>query len=358
MAKPILDDLVAIKKLDSQDMLASLQLLSNQIRQICQQVKAVKLPISYKKIDKVLILGMGGSALCAHVVKTLFSKELKVPVEIVGDYHLPGYVNNKTLVIASSYSGTTEEVLSSAREAKQKKTKLLVIASGNKLVAWAKAQSVPALIFSTENNPCRQPRMGLGYMIVGHLLLWAKTGILKFSQSQIKAMIKTAALYDTKFGVLTLSKENLAKQLAKLTNRRSVWYIGSEHLVGNTHVAANQMNENGKRFAGYFLIPELNHHLLEGIDNPSSNQRNLLFVLLESKLYDERVQKRYKITEQILQKNNICYDKYLCQEKDKVLQMIEVLVLSSYVGYYAALLKGIDPNLIPYVNYFKQKMKK
>ena len=61
------------------------------------------------------------------------------------------------------------------------------------------------------------------------------------------------------------------------------------------------MNENGKRFAGYFALPELNHHLLEGMVNPKSNKDSLFFVLFNSSLYHQR-KKRYEITKDVLAK--------------------------------------------------------
>lgn len=356
--KNILDDIKAIKKLDSQNMLGSLQLLFKQVEQIYDTAEALKVSNNYKNVNKIVVLGMGGSALGAHVIKTLFVEELKYPLEIVNDYNIPNFVDNKTLVIGSSYSGTTEEVLSAIKEARQKKAKIVVISAGGELEKIAKKNKYPALVFTTENNPCGSPRMGLGYSIVGQLILFSKLGILKISKKQIQEIIKTLAYYDTLFGVLTPEKENPAKWLAKHTLDKSVWYVGAEHLVGNIHIAANQMNENAKRFASFFVIPELNHHLMEGIINPKSNQKDLLFVCVESDFYGERIKKRFAVTKKILDKNKIQNINYRCQEKDKMMQVFEILVLGSYVSYYSALLEGIDPTAIPFVDYFKEQMKK
>ena len=56
-----------------------------------------------------------------------------VPFEICSQYQAPRYVNNKTLFIASSYSGNTEEVLSALEDAKTKGAHIVAIASGGKL---------------------------------------------------------------------------------------------------------------------------------------------------------------------------------------------------------------------------------
>lgn len=352
----ILDNLAKIKKLDSQNMLGSLQLLKDQVEQVWNQAKALKIPPAYKHIQNAVLLGMGGSAIGTHLIKVLFADELKIPVEIVNDYNIPAFVNNKTLVIGSSYSGGTEEPINALAEAKARKAKVIIITSGGKLESFANRENLPALIFTTENNPCGSPRMGLGYSIVGQLVLFAKLGLLSLNKKEVEKMIRILGFYDKQFGVLNPEKENIAKQLAKKTLEKSIWYVGSQHLLGNAHIAANQINENAKRFAGYFAIPELNHHLMEGMMNPASNKKNLLFILLESKLYHKRNQKRYEVTKQVLEKNNIQYETYQCGEKNKLLQTCEVLVLGSYVSYYSALLKGIDPTDIPFVDFFKEQL--
>lgn len=353
-----LDSLEEIKKLDSKDMLSSLNLLSKQIEQILKQSSSFKAPANYKQVQNLVVAGMGGSTLGAHIIKSLFQTDLKISVEIVNGYHLPAYVNNKTLVLVSSYSGTTEEAVACLKEAKLKKTKIVVIAAGGTLSELAKKNKIPALIFSTENNPCGSPRMGLGYSIFGQIILLSKVGLLKISAGQIQKTAKVIEKYTKLFGAENPQEKNLAKQLAGKIGERSVWYVASEHLAGNAHTGANQINENTKRFAGYFLVPELNHHLMEGLLNPVSNKQELAFVLLESKKYDHRVQKRYEITKQVLEKNNLFFVNYICQEKDKMSQVGEVLVFTSFVSFYLSMLAGIDPTAVPFVDFFKSQLKK
>jgi hypothetical protein len=146
--------------------------------------------------------------------------------------------------------------VTAGKEALAKKAKVVTISSGGILKTWAEKNKLPAFLFTTENNPCGSPRMGLGYSIVGQLLIFAAAGLITFGDKEIKTILATIAKYEALFGVDTESVNNFAKALAWGTVGKTVWYAGSEHLAGNVHIGANQMNENAKRFGGYFLVPE------------------------------------------------------------------------------------------------------
>lgn len=358
MSQTILDNKKDILKLDSKNMLGSIELFGKQIEQVWSVAKKLKIPAGYKKIDNIVVVGMGGSALGAHVIKELFKKELAVPVEIINHYNVPAFAGKNTLVIASSYSGTTEEAINAAQEAQAKKAKVVVISAGGTLAFWAKKNKIPALIFPTEFNPAGSPRMGLGYSIFGQIAILANAGLLKVSLPEVRKATTAIAQYDRMFGVNNSEENNPAKQLAVNLLDKSVWYVASEHLCGNAHAAANQMNENAKRFAGYFIIPELNHHLMEGMIYPKNNKDNIRFVMFESDLYDKRVQKRYAVTREVLDKNSISHLSYKCRGKKPLEQVCEILVLGSYISYYSAILEGIDPTAIPFVDFFKAQLKK
>jgi glucose/mannose-6-phosphate isomerase len=208
----ILDNRSKIKKLDSQNMLGSLELLGEQVKQMCKQ--KVTLPASYRKVKNVVVLGMGGSTLGSHVIKALYANTLTVPVDIINGYHVPASVSEHTLVIVSSYSGTTEEPVAAGKEALAKKAKVLTISSGGTLKTWALKNKLPAILFTTENNPCGSPRMGLGYSIVGQLLIFAAAGLISLSEKESKIILTTIAKYQALFGVDVPSRYNFAKGLA------------------------------------------------------------------------------------------------------------------------------------------------
>lgn len=117
----ILNNIDEIKKLDSKSMLGSLELLSAQVEEVFGSAKNLKIPANYKKVKNIVVLGMGGSTLGAHILKSVYFDKLKQPLEIVNGYHVPEYVNKDSLVVVSSYSGTTEEPVLAMKEAQKEK---------------------------------------------------------------------------------------------------------------------------------------------------------------------------------------------------------------------------------------------
>jgi len=354
----ILDNFAEIKKLDSQNMLSSIEKLGNQAAQVYEVAQKIKIPLAYGKVANIVVAGMGGSALGAHLIHSLFQNELKVPLSIVNDYHLPKSVGAHTLVVVSSYSGNTEEALSALKDAIKQKAKTFIICSGGALKDFAEASKIPALILPVDNNPCGSPRMGLGYSIFGQIAILSKLKLIKFTDAHLEKTLSAIKLFQEQFGAHVPLSLNPAKNLAENILGKSGWFVGSGHLSGSAHVAANQLNENSKRFGGYFLMPELNHHLMEGLPHPHCNIEELIFVLFESGLYEDKIKKRFEVTKEILAKNRIHHISYVARARTPLEQVCEVLLLSSYVSFYCAIAEGIDPTAIPFVDYFKSQLSK
>ena len=112
-----LDDPQVFQQCDPEGMLERIHEMPRQCQQAWQTAMSFDLPPDYSQIDKVVILGMGGSAIGGDLVRSLALSEAKLPIFVQRDYDLPAFVDDKTLVIASSYSGNTEETLTSFEQA-------------------------------------------------------------------------------------------------------------------------------------------------------------------------------------------------------------------------------------------------
>ena len=351
-----LDNLKLIKSIDKSNMLGSIGILDKQIEQTWQEVNKLKLPASYKKVKKVIINGMGGSAIGGHILRALFYDKLKVPVGIINSYRIPECLDKETLYIVSSYSGSTEEPLEEIDKAKKRGAKIVGIAIGGKLEKICRTRNLPCFIFNPKYNPCNEPRMGLGYLVIGQIGIFHKCGLINLSPGEIKGIISSVRQASEKYNAAVPTQKNLAKQFAEKIYGKTPVSVASEFLSGNIHTFANQINENSKNFSAYHLISELNHHLMEGLKFPKTNQTNLIFIFINSNLYHPRNQKRYAVTKEIVTKNKIQSIDFKPAGKTKLEQSFEVLSFGEHVSFYLAILNGINPSPIPYVDYFKKKL--
>lgn len=336
-------------KIDPKDVYGSTGMLADQCSYIWDLAQTTEFPESYKNLENITLCGMGGSRYGAYIVQNLCSGELKVPLLEYGDYHLPAYINEKSLFILSSYSGGTEEPLASAEEAIEKGYPVVGLTSGGQARELSKLNNFPSLIFDQKYNPSGQPRLGTGYMVLGVIAILSRLGYLKVGDDEVKGAI--SELRENGDAIQEAAKETAQKIYGSIPVA-----FASEFLNGNIHIIRNQFNETAKSFSAFSPLPELNHHLMEGLKNPADKKIYILFI--ESNLYSEKLQKRVKITKDVVEKNNIKFTSYRAKGSAKLAQMLNVLSFGGYVSLYLAFLYGQDPSVIPWVDYFKEQMKK
>lgn len=328
--------------------LKSMDLFPQQIKDSFEKSLKLILPGEYLQIKNIVACGMGGSRFPHYIIKELFKEEINVPYLINDDYILPGFIDNNTLVILSSYSGTTEEVLSAGQKAYEKKAKIIGISSGGPLKVFLDSIKAPGYYFDPVNNPSGQPRVGFGYLIGGIIGLLFNLKILNFQTDEIISSIDSIQIKEI---------YNEAEEMAKKIFGKYPYYIVSEFLSGIGNAIANQTNETAKSISSFRIIPELNHHLMEGLKNPKDTLKTSLFVFFFSKLFLPSTQKRYLITKEIIEKNSIETLWHELKGKTKVSQAIELMVLGNYLTMNLSKLYGENPATVPYVDYFKQKLK-
>ncbi|MEK7188844.1 MAG: bifunctional phosphoglucose/phosphomannose isomerase, partial [Patescibacteria group bacterium] len=332
--------------------------LGNQVLQAWEEIQRINIAENFKNIANVVISGMGGSALGGRVVDSLLVDRVRVPIEIISDYKLPAYINNQTLVILSSYSGNTQETLSAYHDALNKDAQIFAITTGGELGSLLTKNNNLAYIFNPKYNPSHQPRMGLGYSISSTLAILSLTKVLYISDDEVANIVqKINQEIESNSLDVTLGR-NLAKGIAFKLKDKIVNIISSEHLSGISHAFKNQINENSKTFSNLFEIPELNHHLIEGLQNPRMVLKSLIFLFIESELYSLELRKRYPLTKEVLGKNNLDYVAIKLKLSTKLEQIFELLTIGSFVSFYLAMLYEIDPTPIPWVDYFKARLSK
>lgn len=351
-----LDSMNEIVKLDVKDTFSSITHLADQMEQAWSEVMELSVPEDFATAKNIVLAGMGGSALGGRMNHSLFAGELRAPFEVVTGYHLPHYVNSETLVIISSYSGTTEETVANLSEARERGAKIFVLSTGGTLAEEAEKHSLCNYTFTPTFNGSGQPRLALGYSATAVIALLTKLAFLSVPEDSFKETILVVRQLSAGFGVSSPESSNAAKHLARQIKNHIPILMASEHLVGVTHAVKNQCNETGKHFAALFDLPELNHHLLEGLKFPAVSHEQLLFIIFDSGLYSPRIQKRVQVTKEVIGKNDCTCLLYKLTSENKLTQVFELLTLGSFMTFYLAMLAQVDPSQIPWVDYFKAQM--
>lgn len=351
----MLDKAKTYATIDPEDIRYGVEHLAEQVKAAWSDVKKIKIPAAFKNVPTVVIAGMGGSALGPDMLVTAFGDRLAVPVTIVRGYRLPVTVDSKALVILSSFSGTTEEVLSVAEEVKKRKMKAMVIAAGGPLVDMAKEAGWPMYVFEP-GELAKEPRLGTGFSLVGIAGLLAACGLVKLVDGDIRRLLTAMGdVLDTS-AIDVPEAENPAKVVAQALVGRGVCVVAAEHLVGNAHVFTNQINESGKQFAFQLSLPELNHHFLESTMYPKGFVDKMTVLMLRSSHYHPRVQKRFDVTAAMFEKVGAEVIDYEATGKDALEECGEVLQFGSFVSYYLAILNKVNPRTTLYVHEFKRLM--
>ncbi len=353
-----LDDKQALLKLQGGDtVLKSVDELPDQLLQAFKESQQLAFPNDFKTIKNIVVCGMGGSRFTPLIIKELFKKKLKVPYVINDDYNLPGFVNSDTLVILSSYSGTTEEVLINGKAALAKRVKITGVTEGGPLASFLLTNQLPVYVFDPVHNPSKQPRIGLGYMVAGHLGILMNLGLIDIDKKTVETALNNLPLLLSNFKVEVPKAKNPAKQLAAKLYSKYPYYIVSEFLTGVGNGIGNQTNETAKSISSFSVIPELNHHLMEGLKFPEELHKIAMFVFFYSQLYSSSIQKRFNITKEVVEKNNIATHWHQLSGKSEIEQVFELMGLGTYMTMYLSALYRQDPTAIPYVDYFKAKLK-
>jgi glucose/mannose-6-phosphate isomerase len=347
-----LDDITVHDKYDTAGMRGQLHGFPRQCLMAWQQASAFSLPPDYGEIDKILILGMGGSAIGGGLLRS-FAADLSRPLIFVNrEYSLPPFVDEKTLVITSSYSGNTEETLTAFKQALQRNCKKLAMTTGGSLQKMAEAAGVP--VFRIEH--VSPPRAALGYGLLPLIAFLCQLGFLPDMEQLVR---NSAAIIDKKlqsWGEDVLEEKNLAKALARQLRGRIVVIYGAGILSEVAHRWATQLNENSKAWAFHQSFPELNHNALVGYEFPAELARHISVVLLRSPNLHPRILMRYGITMEILQSRGISYHVAEDSAEDSLSCMLSMVFLGDWVSYYLAILYEIDPTPVRVIEGLKQKL--
>jgi glucose/mannose-6-phosphate isomerase len=301
------------------------------------------------EIKNIVLAGMGGSAQPGEFIKTWLGDRLPVPFVIARDYALPGFVGPETLVVASSYSGNTEETIAALAQAEAKGARVVVSAAGGKLLELARERR----LVHFELPSALQPRMAVLYAVRAMVTLLER---LELVQGALDEMTAVGTWLEGQMGSWkpeVATADNAAKQIAgELVGHPAVVYAGP--VLGFAAMKWKiAFNENAKNIAFYNYFPELNHNEFQGWLHPE--RTGLKVVELQSDLDHERVAKRFEVTNRLLS-NVFAPIEVRAEGKTKLEQLVWTIALGEYAATYLAILNQVDPTPVELVEKFKKEL--
>ena len=351
-----LDDLDFIRQHDPQNMLGEIDNLPDQLqsawelgqRQPCEGLKPSQ------GFTRVLISGMGGSAIGADLLAAYIAPSCPVPVIVHRDYGLPAWAHGpETLMIASSHSGNTEETLEAFNAALHNKCRLMAVATGGKLAERAAQAKIPLWKFEHRE----QPRAAVGFSFGLLLAVFARLGLIpdpaKELAGAVAAMKKQQETLHTDVPVA----HNPAKRMAGQLVGRWVNVYASDCLAPVARRWKGQVNEIAKAGAGFEVLPEADHNALAALVNPSETLSRTMTLFLRSPSDHPRNRLRSDLTRQGFMVEGLNTDVYEAQGESPLAHIWTTLHFGDYTAYYLAMAYGADPTPVDVLENFKAAMK-
>lgn len=347
-----LDDLAYFKQLDSQDIIAQINGLPDQLERAYQAGLRLPLP-DYRNIKVVIVTGMGGSAIGADLVAAYVSAECRVPVIVHRDYGLPAFASGpETLVIASSHSGNTEETLSAFEVGLARGCSLLAISTGGKLAALAEQNRVPAWRF--EHN--HAPRTAVGFSFGLLLAALYRLGLIADPQAALDEALHAMRNVQTNLRPDVPVVHNPAKRMAGQLMGRWVAVFSADYMSPVARRWKGQVSELAKAWAQYEYLPESDHNSLAGTENPPEVIRNMIALFIRAPKIEQRNLKRLTLTRNIFMQQGINTDVIEARGEGCLAHIWTAVLFGDYTTYYLSMAYGVDPTPITIMDAFKAEM--
>jgi glucose/mannose-6-phosphate isomerase len=348
-----LDDFEAIAQLDSENMLGRIEELPDQCLAAWEQAQGLALPLDSGPIDRLVIAGMGGSAIGGALLQGLVASECAVPITVIRDYTLPGFARGPhTLVAACSYSGNTEETLTCFRQALERNTQAVAITTGGRLAALARAAGVPVIQFAYDS----QPRAALGYSFVLLLGVVHRLGWVHDYTNDVARATEVMKAWEAEIDLRVPTTKNVAKELASQIAGRLPVVYGAGFLAATANRWKTQFNENAKHWAFFEVLPELNHNAVVGLNIPEVVRENGIVLMLRSHVDSQRIQERWEVTTELLDREGVAAKEVHGRGESALAQMLSLIHFGDYVSFYLAMLNEVDPTPVKTIAFLKHRL--
>ena len=295
-------------------------------------------PAALERPRRVVVLGLGGSAIGADVVATFAATRSPTPIDIVRGYSLPA-VDEGTLVVGCSFSGNTEEVLSAFAEAGATSASRLALTTGGELAALAEREGVACFRYAWDGPP----RSSIGYGVFALLAILRQLGAVEVDDDEVAAAVASLREAADRWRPEVRTTDNLAKQIAARAEGRATVVFGADALAVAATRWAGQLAENAKQWALAASLPEADHNLIEGFAGPEGAREALRVLLLDSAASHPRTRRRVQLTAFALEDAGVRAEVVETHGEGLLGEIMTAAYLGDWVSYYLAVLNGVDP---------------
>lgn len=345
----MLDDLNVIGQRDPED---ALGVALEQWRQTASEARVENADHDGRELNKIVVAGMGGSALAALLAKQWLREELHVPFEVVRTYDLPNYVDEHTLVIASSYSGNTEETLSGLEQAIYAGAQVGVLASGGRLIEAAQARDITHVQLPSG----LQPRMAVIYSLRALTAMLVNFGVVGAEKlDEIAAAGKWLQQESKEWGANMPTAQNYAKQLALMAVGKTPVFYGGALTAPVAYKWKISWNENAKNVAFWNEYPEFNHNEFMGWTSHPVEKPYEVFDLVSS-FEHSQIQKRFAVSDKLLSGKRPRAHTIELSGDTLLMQLLWASILADFVSIYVAILNQVDPTPVGLIEKLKQEL--
>ncbi len=302
--------------------------------------------INKNDIQHIVIVGMGGSGIGGNIVQTILRDSCEIPILVIKNYRLPAFVNEHTLVILSSYSGHTEEVLETYQFAKNKKAYCVCITSGGALLKMAQKDKIPYVQLP---DGFEAPRACLGFSLKALLQVFNS---FHFISNEYLDDLKEAS-------ELLIKEQNdirmKAEKIAFFTSNKMLVLYGENDFEPVLKRIVQQLNENAKQLAIYNVIPEMNHNEIVGWDKKQGDKAVLF---LRNNKDHLKNQLRVEITKEIVRSQAASIIEVQAKGKTLLQKMLYAIHFGDFLSFELAKINDVDVMSISSIDFLKKELKR
>ncbi|HIA35873.1 MAG TPA: bifunctional phosphoglucose/phosphomannose isomerase [Flavobacteriales bacterium] len=326
-------------------MKALISSFSSHLKEALEIGNSANLASASNQINNVLISGLGGSGIGGTIASQLLEKEADIPINVNKDYFIPKYVNDKTLVIISSYSGNTEETLSAMSQAIKQNAEVVCITSGGEVLNIAKTRGLNHIIIPGG----MPPRACLGYSLTQLFFVLNHYGIVG---AEFKTQIKSG------ISLLESEEDDIMQKALELSGsmvgKTPIIYTSAAY-EGVGIRLRQQLNENSKMLCWHQVFPEMNHNELVGW---KSGDDSLAVLILRNKSDFSRTQKRIETCKEIFSKYTSTIIEVYSKGNSEIERTLYLIHLGDWLSWFLSEKNQVDAMEIEVINYLKSELSK